>query len=88
MNYVIINGYVQSRKNYLVGDNGQNEFRFFISATSKTFDESYPVPIKCIGKMADETYSKINEGYYVEILGELIRFSRPCIFKDNICLRE
>ena len=75
MNYLIINGYVQSRKNYLVGENGQNEFRFFISATSLTLDESFPVPVKCLGKLADEAQCQINEGYYVEVLGELIRIS-------------
>ena len=80
MNYLIINGYVQSRAKWMVGNNGQNEYRFFISATSNVLDETFPVPIKCIGKLADEAYSKIGEGYYTEIMGELIRLSADKCF--------
>lgn len=73
MNYVFLNGYVQNKSTYLKNIDGQSEFRFFVSSRSKVFGETYAIPVKVLGQMADVLYSKLNEKYYVEILGELIR---------------
>lgn len=59
----------------MMNDEGQNEYRFFISATSKQLNEVFAVPIKCLGQMASEVYAQVTEGDYVELVGELIRLA-------------
>ena len=72
MNYVFLNGYVQTKSEYMNVE-GQNEFRFFVSTKSLTTGDTYAIPIKAIGKLADELYAGLKDKYYVEVLGELIR---------------
>ena len=73
MNYVMLNGYVQTKSEYLRNSDGVTEYRFFISTYSKTVGKACAIPIKALGNMADKLYSELKDQYYVEILGEIVR---------------
>lgn len=73
MNYVMLNGYVQTKSEYLRNLDGVTEYRFFISTHSKVIGKPCAIPIKALGNMADKLYSELKDQYYVEILGEIVR---------------
>lgn len=76
MNYCVFSGYVENKYAYNKDENGNYKFDFFVSIENDD-GIARPVPFRCYGQMASETYSKLQIGYYVEITCKFFR-------KDNV----
>lgn len=74
MNEVICNGYLQRKVHYVKDKiTGNYEYRFYLNVFSAKADGVSVIPFKCTGWLADEAYSKLQVGDYIEIIGELVR---------------
>ena len=80
MNFVVCNGYIQKKTEFVRNDIGQEEFRFFLNSYSYYFKEAYPIPFKIVGDKATECYAKLEEGDYLEVTGELIRPNKNSMY--------
>lgn len=80
MNFVICNGYLQKKSEYVKNDMGQEEFRFFLNSYSYYYKEAYPIPFKIVGDKATECYAKVEVGDYIEVTGELVRPNKTSMY--------
>ncbi len=75
MNYCIFSGYVENKYAYKPDEEtGEYKFDFWVSVENDD-GIARPIPFRCYGNMATETYMKLQVGFYVEITCKYIRTS-------------
>lgn len=80
MNICVLSGFLQKKTQYLKNKEGITEFRFFLNVYSPVEKSMSSLPIKCKGRLADECYSKLKVGYYLEVVGEMVRPSPQQVY--------
>lgn len=70
MNSVIITGYVRKKTQYKKNEKTDKyEFKFYVNCYNPLLQCNQVIPCKCEGWLADECYSNLSEGGYVEANG-------------------
>ena len=81
MNIVMVNGYVlQNRKYQKNIEKNRMEYCFNVAVTDYVNCEVISMPILAIGEMAKQTYAKICDECYVEIVGYLSKTKQNKIY--------
>lgn len=80
MNICVLSGFLQKKTQYIKNDTGESEFRFFLNVYSPVEKTMNCLPILCKGKLADECYARLKVGYYLEVIGEMVRPSPQQVF--------
>lgn len=75
MNVVAVNGYY-GNGNITTTPNGRKCFKFFVVATTPNTKSATLIECRAYNELCDYCYAELSEGCYVEVLGQLDRYSK------------
>lgn len=80
MNSVIFNGYIYTKPEYLLDENGINTLQFWVTVDTPTLKGVSLIPCLTKGELAVKCYQEFTKGGYIEVLGEICKPSKMNVY--------